>query len=62
MKKLVLDEYEICLEMLEMALLETQIFKNLWGGGHAPRPPPRQLAPLVLVVPSSLESPGSAPV
>ena len=31
-KKLLLDEYEICLKMLEIAILETQIFKNFWGG------------------------------
>ena len=30
-QKLVLNEYEICLKMLEMAILETQIFKNFWG-------------------------------
>ena len=28
-KKLVLNEYEICLKILEMAILETQIFKNI---------------------------------
>ena len=31
-KKLVLDEYKICLKMLEMAILETQFFKNFWRG------------------------------
>ena len=29
--KLILNEYEICLKMLEMAILETQIFKHFWG-------------------------------
>ena len=34
------NEYEICLKKLEMAILDTQIFKNFWGvGGYAPRPP-----------------------
>ena len=37
-QKLVLNEYEICLKMLEMVILETQIFKFFWGG-HTPRPP-----------------------
>ena len=31
------NEYEICLKMLEMAILETQISKNY--GGACPRPP-----------------------
>ena len=26
----VLNEYEICLKMLEMAILETQIFEDSW--------------------------------
>ena len=30
-KKVVLNEYEICLKMLEMAILETQIFKKFLG-------------------------------
>ena len=30
-QKVVLNEYEICLKMLEMATSETQIFKNVWG-------------------------------
>ena len=30
-KKSILNEYEICLKMLEMAIFETQIFKNVWG-------------------------------
>ena len=28
--KLVLNEHKICLKMLEMAILETQIFENFW--------------------------------
>ena len=35
-QNLVLNEYEIYLKILEMAVLETQIFKNFWP--HAPRP------------------------
>ena len=31
-KILVLNEYEICLKMMGMAILETQIFKNFLGG------------------------------
>ena len=58
-KKLVLDEYEVCLKMLEMANLETQIFKTFRKG--MPQDPSRKLAPLALVMLPS-ESPGSAPV
>ena len=36
-KKLVLNLYEICLKMLEMAILEIEIFKNFWGT-NAPDP------------------------
>ena len=46
---LVLNEYEICLKMLEMAILETHIFKTFWGS--MPPDPPRKLAPLTLIVP-----------
>ena len=28
--KIVLNKYKICLKMLEMAILEIQIFKNFW--------------------------------
>ena len=45
----VLNEYEICLKMLEMAILETHIFKTFWGE-YAPRLP-RKLVPLALIVP-----------
>ena len=45
-KKILLDEYEICLKMLEMAILETQIFKSFSGSMS-----PRKLVPLVLVLP-----------
>ena len=45
----VLNEYEICLKMLEMAILETHIFKTFWG--NMPPDPPRKLAPLALIVP-----------
>ena len=31
-QKFLLNEYEMCLKMLEMAILKTQIFKNFWGG------------------------------
>ena len=30
-QKFVLNENEICLQMLEMAILDIQIFKNFWG-------------------------------
>ena len=30
-KKLVLNLYEICLKMLETAILEIEIFKHFWG-------------------------------
>ena len=63
-KKLVLNEYEICLKILEMAILEIQIFKTFWkacpqtpgkacavGARNASHPPP----------PPPFESPGSAP-
>ena len=43
-QKLVLNEYEICLKMLEIAILETQIFKT-FGGGGIPPDLPRKLAP-----------------
>ena len=45
--KLVLKEHKICLKMLEMAILETQIFKNFCGS--MPPDPPRKLAPSALV-------------
>ena len=65
LQKLVLNEYEICLKMLEMAILETQIFKIFWGGGMPPDPP-RKLAPLALVgappPPPPFENLESAPV
>ena len=48
-----LNEYEICLRMQEMAILETQIFKNFWGAYHRP---PRKLAPSAVVGAPSLES------
>ena len=57
-KKLALNKYEICLKlnkMLEMAVLETQIFENFWGNM-----PPNSLRQSM--VPLPLESPGSAPV
>ena len=44
----VLNEYEICLKMLEMAILEPHIFKTFWG--NMPQDPPRKLAPSALVV------------
>ena len=40
---------KFCFKMLEMAILETHIFKNFWGG-HAPDPPIK-LVPLALIVP-----------
>ena len=45
--KLVLNEHKICLKMLEMAILETQIFKNFWGSMLPD--PLRKLAPSALV-------------
>ena len=54
-KKSVLDEYEICLKMLEMAILETQNFKTFWT-------PLENLCLWRSWCPSPFESPGSAPV
>ena len=45
-KKLVLNEYEICLKKLEMAILETQFFKN-FRGCMPPDPPARLRRSLV---------------
>ena len=42
-KKLVLNKHEMCLKMLEMAILETQISKKFLRD-HAPDPPTK-LAP-----------------
>ena len=58
--KLLLNEHKICLEMLEMAILETQIFKNFWGSMHPD--PPRKLAPSALVSAPPFANPGSASV
>ena len=43
---------EICLKMLEMAIIETQIFKNIWGSISPDLP--RKLAPSAFVVTPSL--------
>ena len=43
---------EICLKMLEMAIIETQIFKNFWGSISPDLP--RKLAPSAFVVTPSL--------
>ena len=45
--------------MLEIAILETQIFKNFRGSIHPD--PPRKLAPLALVAVPPLENPESTP-
>ena len=48
--------------MLEIAILKTQDFKNVWG--TMPPGPPRKLMPSALIgttPPPFLESPGSAP-
>ena len=45
--------------MLEMAILETQIFKNFWGS--MPPEPPRKLAHLAKVASPPFESSGSTP-
>ena len=58
-KKLVLNEYEIGLKMLEMAILEIQIFKNFWGS--MPPHPPGKFVPSALVGDPPFESPGSVP-
>ena len=47
----VLNEYKTCLKMLEMAILETHIFKTFWGS--MPPDPPRKLALSALVLPTS---------
>ena len=57
-KKVVLNEYEICLKLLQMAILETQIFKNFWGS--MPPNPPRKLTSSALVVIPSFEGAESA--
>ena len=60
--KLVSNEYEICLKVLEMAILhvETQIFKNFWGS--MPHTPLESLQlQFSLPPPLPLESPGSTP-
>ena len=50
--------------MLEMAILEAQIFKHFWGA--CPQNPPRKLAPSALVgappPPYPFENRGCAPV
>ena len=51
--KLVLNEHKICLKMLEMAILETQIFENFW----TPLESSRLWCSLV---PPSFANPGSA--
>ena len=59
--KLVLNKHKICLKMLEMAILETQIFKNFCGS--MPPDPPRKLAPSALVAalpPPPFANPGTA--
>ena len=43
---------EICLKMLEMAIIETQIFKNFWGSISPDLP--RKLAPSAFAVTPSL--------
>ena len=45
----VLNKYEICLKILEMAILETHIFKTFWES--MPPDLPRKLAPSALVLP-----------
>ena len=59
-KQLALKEQEICLKKLEMAILQTQNFKDFWGS--MPPDSPRKLAPTALVLPSPFESLGFAPV
>ena len=51
--RILLNEYKICLKMREMAILET--YESM------PPDPPRKLTPLVLVLPSLSECPGSTP-
>ena len=62
-KNIVINEYEVCLKMLQMTILETQIL-NICGGGCTAEPP-RKLAPSAIIMPSHppqpLASPGSAP-
>ena len=54
-------EQEIGLKMLKMAILETLIFKILWGSMQ-PTPLDSSLAPTALMVPPlSFENPRSAP-
>ena len=57
---IVLNEYEICLKMLEMAILETHIFKVKMSGGACPQTPLESWHFRHSLYPSSFESPGPA--
>ena len=59
-KKVVLNKYKICLKMLEMAILETQIFKNFWES-MPPDPPWKAHTFAVHGAPPPFESPESVP-
>ena len=52
----VLNEYESCLKILEMAILETHIFKNFWRS--MPPDPPESSRLRRSLCSSSFESPG----
>ena len=56
--KLVLNEHKICLKMLEMATLETQIFKN--SGRECSQTPLESLRLRRSLVPPPFANPGSA--
>ena len=60
--KISINEYEICLKILEMVILETQIFKIF--GGACPHTPPGSLRLRRSLVPPPhpFQNPGSAPV
>ena len=55
-----LNEYEICLKMLEMAISETHINFSKISGGACPQTPQKACAFGAPCAPSSFESPGPA--
>ena len=54
-----MKEQEVALKMLEMAILETHIFKIVCRS--MPPDPPTKFVPMALVVPPSFENPRSTP-
>ena len=60
-QKLVLNKYEICLKMLEKAILETRLFKKFSGGGCPHTSLESSHLRHSLVPPPPLENLGSTP-